>query len=292
MWTMVELKEYKRKNFIGLSPVDVKSVLVRPFYIPAEYKELQYVATMLLEGCKFRNAPIQFAEPSTKFSGATACVNWRTEPYIFAFQVIPGGGHFVSVCEFSIRPKSCKYPGMEEITSKEQLVQHLYNNSVYEKSLESMIRRIAEKAQAEELAEPKGEKMEMKKGTKPRIGNRLVFTYIDGTTYTVRGLKSAQIRDMTVQYTATTVDAEGNVTNTEVRRIITNEMAKVVVQIASGGERVLLDLRPKVAKEIEKPTRKRKTREEYEAEQAQKKAALDRLNKAEQLLREADKLMR
>lgn len=130
---------------------------------------------------------------------------------------------------------------------------------------------------------------------KPRTNDRLVFTYINGATYTVRGLESARIQGMNIFYVSKVADADGNVTVSEVRRRITNDFSTVVIEKANGQQYMLLDLRSESAKKAEekstKPPRKRKSRDEYEAEQAQKEAENAKLTKAEQLLDEAAKLL-
>ena len=132
----------------------------------------------------------------------------------------------------------------------------------------------------------------MNKGSKQRTGDRLVFTYINGATYTVRGLRRAWVDGMRVHYVAVTKDAEGSTTRRETTRRITNELSTVVFESVHRGNLMLVDLRPTSNKKVEKPPRKRKTREEYEAEQAQKEAEKAKLAKAEQLLDEAAKLLK
>ena len=130
---------------------------------------------------------------------------------------------------------------------------------------------------------------------KPRTNDRLVFTYTNGATYTVRGLGNARIHGMNIIYVSKVEDVEGNVTVSEVRRRITNDFSTVVIERADGRQYVLLDLRSESTKKAEekstKPARKRKSRDEYEAEQAQKEAEKAKLAKAEQLLEEAAKLL-
>lgn len=132
----------------------------------------------------------------------------------------------------------------------------------------------------------------MNKGSKQRTADRLVFTYTNGATYTVRGLRRAWVDDsMSVHYVAVTKDSEGNTTKLETTRRITNELSTVVIESVRAGNLMLVDLRPKGNKKVEKPTRKRKSRDEYEAEQAQKEAEKAKLAKAEELLEAAAKLL-
>ena len=130
---------------------------------------------------------------------------------------------------------------------------------------------------------------------KRRSRDRLVFTYTNGATYTVRGVTQAQINGMSVHYVSKVVDAEGNLTVSEVYRRITNDFCTVVVERVGAKPIMLLDLRSESAKKATekstKPTRKHKSREEYKAEQAQKEAEKAKLVKAEQLLDEAAKLL-
>lgn len=131
----------------------------------------------------------------------------------------------------------------------------------------------------------------MKKGIKPRIGNRLVFTYTNGKTFTVRGLLYAEVVGMSIHYKTSTTDASGNITKQEVTRRITNDVSLVVIEYPSGLQHTLLDLRSEHTKDIPKPPRTKKSREEWEALEAQKAAELEKQAKVEQLLSEAEKLL-
>jgi hypothetical protein len=132
----------------------------------------------------------------------------------------------------------------------------------------------------------------MTKGNKQRSKVRLVFNYVNGSTFTVRGVQEAEVINMTIRYSTKTTDSEGNTTVTEVTRRITNYFETVVIELPNGGKRVLLDLRADRTKKIEKPPRKHKSREEYEAERAQKEAEKAKLVKVEGLLDEAAKLLK
>ena len=114
----------------------------------------------------------------------------------------------------------------------------------------------------------------MKKGTKPRSGDRLVFTYTNGATYTVRGIVSAEFNksSMTINYHTKKINLDGSVKEEKVSRPVTNEISTVVFEHAIGLTHTLLDLRPKTekVKEVNKPTRNKRTREEWEALEAQK----------------------
>ena len=132
----------------------------------------------------------------------------------------------------------------------------------------------------------------MNKGKKQRTADRLVFTYTNGATYTVRGLRRAWVDSMSVHYVAVIKDAEGNTTKRETVRRITNELSTVVVESVRVGNFMLVDLRPTNNKKTEKPPRKRKTREEYEAEQAQKEAERAKIAKVEELLDKAAELLK
>ena len=114
----------------------------------------------------------------------------------------------------------------------------------------------------------------MKKGTKPRSGDRLVFTYTNGATYTVRGIVSAEFNksSMTINYHTKKINLDGSVKEEKVSRPVTNEISTVVFEHAIGLTHTLLDLRPKTekVKEVQKPPRNKRTREEWEALEAQK----------------------
>ena len=120
----------------------------------------------------------------------------------------------------------------------------------------------------------KSKENQVKKGTKPRRGNRLVFTYTNGATYTVRGIVSAEFNksSMTINYHTKKVGLDGSITEENVNRPVTNEISTVVLEYAEGGKYTLLDLRTKAEreKEVQKPTRNKRTREEWEALEAQK----------------------
>ena len=114
----------------------------------------------------------------------------------------------------------------------------------------------------------------MKKGTKPRTGDRLVFTYTNGATYTVRGIVSFLFNrsGMTIDYKTKKIGLDGSVKEESVLRPVTNEISTVVFEHASGFKHTSLDLRPnkEKTKEVPKPTRNKRTREEWEAMQARK----------------------
>lgn len=131
----------------------------------------------------------------------------------------------------------------------------------------------------------------MKKGIKPRIGNRLVFTYTNGKTFTVRGLLYAEVAGMSIHYKTSTTDASGNITKQEVTRRITNDFSTVVIEHSRGSRSTLLDLRSERTKDTPKPPRTKKSREEWEALEAQKAAELEKQAKVEHLLSEAEKLL-
>lgn len=131
----------------------------------------------------------------------------------------------------------------------------------------------------------------MKKGIKPRMGDRLVFTYTNGKTFTVRGLMFAEVAGMSIHYKTHTTDASGNITKQEVTRRITNDFSTVVIEHSSGYRSTLLDLRSERTEDTPKPTRTKKSREEWEALEAQKAAELEKRAKVEQLLSEAEKLL-
>lgn len=164
--------------------------------------------------------------------------------------------------------------GLERITDPTQLIKHITKE-------ENM--KVEQKLSVET---PK---------IKRRSRDRLVFTYTNGATYTVRGVTQAQINGMSVHYVSKVVDAEGNLTVSEVYRRITNDFCTVVVERVGAKPITLLDLRSESAKreveKAEKPPRKRKSREEYEAEQAKKEAEMDKLAKVEELLDAAAKLL-
>ena len=164
-----------------------------------------------------------------------------------------------------------------------------------EEYIEQLIAHIAKEARIKtpeiKPVNKEGNQEKMNKGSKQRTADRLVFTYTNGATYTVRGMKDAQVNGMRVHYVAVTKDSEGNTTKLETMRRITNELSTVVIESVRSGNLMLVDLRPNSNKRVEKPARKRKSRDEYEAEQAQKEAEKAKLVKAEQLLDEAAKLL-
>lgn len=275
MCTKKDVDQFWRKhNFSAVAKINEPKD-IDAFYIPPEHKELQYAAYNLL-GKFCMGWPRQFPKLSY---GSNMINDWRESGYYFCF----GPAHCFDSIKVEFRGFShlanfTKHPiinrnkfSVTRIATSEHLISHL--------------------TQTKETEMPIIEQIKATK-TKTRLAPRLVFTYTNGATYTVRGLEKAQVANMYVNYFASTVDAEGNATVTEVKRRITNEFETVVIELPNGGKRVLLDLRADRTKKIEKPPRKHKSREEYEAERAQKEAEKAKLAKVEELLDEAAKLMK
>lgn len=134
------------------------------------------------------------------------------------------------------------------------------------------------------------DKPKMQKGIKLRIGNRLVFTYTNGKTYTVRGLQNAKVEDMFVHYRTSTTDSMGNLTKQEVKRRITNDFSTVVIEFSSGSKQTLLDLRNERTKDISKTTRVHKTRDQWETQKAELDAKKYNEERLQELQKELAKL--
>ena len=281
MCTMIELKAFFSKHFRGISKANIKPYInIPPFHIPATCKQLQYAAYMLVGDCCMSN-PVQF--PNHKLSNKLL-PDWREEDYTFLFgsklifEAIPEA--FMGLDQLSNFVRELPSIGRGKcITTPEQLIAHIAKEA-----------RI--KTPEIKLVNKEGTQEKMNKGSKQRAADRLVFTYTNGATYTVRGLCKAQVEGMHVHYVAVTQDSEGNTTKLETTRRITNELSTVVVEIARAGNLMLVDLRPNSNKTVEKPARKRKSREEHEAELVQKEAERAKLAKVEELLDEAAKLMK
>ena len=281
MCTMVELKAFFSKHFRVISKADVKPyVSIPPFHIPATCKELQYAAYMLV-GDHCMSSPVQFPKPTLPGQNL---YDWREGNYSFlfgsklVFGFIPD--NFRGLNPLSNFVEELPFIGYGKcITTPEQLIAHIVKDTVEVSDHE--IKFII----------TKGTQEKMNKGTKQRTADRLVFTYTNGATYTIRGLREAQVEDMHVHYVAVTQDSDGNTTKLETTRRITNELSTVVIESVRSGTLVLVDLRPNSNKTVEKPARRRKSREEYEAERAQKEAKKAKLAKVEELLDEAAKLM-
>ena len=286
MCTMIELKAFFSKHFRGISKADVKPyVKISPFHIPATCKQLQYAAYMLV-GDRCMSNPVQFPNPKLPNQ---LLHDWREGDYTFLFgsklifEAIPEA--FMGLDQLSNFVEELPSRDYGKcITTPEQLIAHIVKESKIKDTVEVDTQEI-------QIIIKEGNQEKMNKGTKQRAADRLVFTYTNGATYTVRGLCKAQVEGMHVHYVAVTQDSEGNTTKLETTRRITNEISTVVVEIARAGNLMLVDLRPKCNKKVEKPARKRKSREEYEAERAQKEAKMAKLAKVEELLDEAAKLM-
>ena len=279
MCTILQAQAYYNEFFKGVHGCAVKDY-IKPFYIPSTYKELQFAAYILV-GKQCLAVPVSF--PSHKGSPrGTSIHNWRLNDYVFlyadneSFGEIPDNFRgFRQLSGFVAEYCITNTKGLECITNPTQLIKHITRE-------ENMK---VENMKVEHVSSVKTPK------TKPRTNDRLVFTYTNGATYTVRGLKNAQVNGMSVHYIAVTKDAEGNTTKLETTRRITNELSTVVIESVHAGNLMLVDLRPNSNKTVEKPARKRKSREEYEAERAQKEAKIAKLAKVEELLDEAAKLM-
>ena len=271
-------KELLPRVFKGVRGRTVKDY-IKPFYIPSAYKELQFAAYLLV-GKQCLATPVSFP-PHKGSPRGTLIHNWRLDDYFFlyadnkSFDEIPNNFRgFRQLSRFVEEHCIINTKGLERITDPTQLIKHITKE-------ENM--KVEQKLSVET---PK---------IKRRSRDRLVFTYTNGATYTVRGVTQAQINGMSVHYVSKVVDAEGNLTVSEVYRRITNDFCTVVVERVGAKPITLLDLRSESAKreveKAEKPQRKRKSREEYEAEQAQKEAEMDKLAKVEELLDEAAKLL-
>ena len=280
MCTMIELKAFFSKHFRGISKADIKPYInIPPFHIPATCKELQYAAYMLV-GDRCMSSPVQFPNPKLPNQ---LLHDWREGDYTFlfgsklVFGFIPGNFRGLNPLSNFVEELPSRGYG-KCITTPEQLITHIAKEAkISTPEINFII--------------TKGTQEKMNKGTKQRTADRLVFTYTNGATYTVRGLCKAQVEGMHVHYVAVTQDSDGNTTKLETTRRITNELSTVVIESVRSGTLMLVDLRPNSNKTVEKPARKRKSREEYEAEQAQKEAEKAKLVKAEQLLYEAAKLL-
>ena len=281
MCTIKAAKEFLLKHFRGISKADVKPYInIPPFYIPATCKELQYAAYLLV-GDRCMSSPVQFPKPM--LPGRTL-YDWREGNYAFlfgsklVFGFIPD--NFRGLNPLSSFVGELPFIGYGKcITTPEQLIAHIVKDTVEVSDHEI------------KLVIKEGSWEKMNKSKKQRTADRLVFTYTNGATYTVRGLCKAQVEGMHVHYVAVTQDSDGNTTKLETTRRITNELSTVVIESVRSGTLMLVDLRPNSNKTVEKPARKRKSREEYEAEQAQKEAEKAKLAKAEELLDAAAKLL-
>ena len=277
MCTILQARAYYNEFFKGVRRCTVKDY-IKPFYIPSAYKELQFAAYLLV-GQQCLATPVQFPAHEGIKPPGTPIHDWRSDDYFFlyadnkSFDEIPNNFRgFRQLSGFVACIINTK--GLERITNPTQLIKHITKeenmNVEHELSVET----------------PK---------TKQRTNDRLVFTYTNGATYTVRGLEGAWVHGMNILYESKVKDDEDNVTISEVRRRITNDFSTVVIERADGRRYMLLDLRSESAKKAEekstKPPRKRKSRDEYGAEQAQKEAEKAKLVKAEQLLDEAAKLL-
>ena len=282
MCTILQALAYFNKFFPGVHSRMVKDY-IKPFYIPSTYKELQFAAYILV-GKQCLATPVIFPAHEGIKPPGIPIHNWRLSKYIFLyadkgyFGEIPYNFRgFRQLSRFVAEYCVTNTNGLECITNPAQLIKHITKE-------ENMK---VEQKQELSVKTPK---------TKPRTNDRLVFTYTNGATYTVRGVMQAKLHGMSVHYLSKVEDAEGNVTVSEVRRRITNYFSTVVIEKADGRQYMLLDLRSESAKKAEekstKPTRKRKSRDEYEAEQAQKEAEKAKLAKVEELLDEAAKLMK
>lgn len=274
MCTILQAQVYYREFFRGVRGRAVKSY-IKPFYIPHTHKELQFAAYTLI-GKQCLATPVQFPTHEGGKPRGIPLHNWRLDDYIFlyddkeSFGAIPD--EFRGFRQLSAFVPKTNTTGLERITNPAQLINHLTHTKETEMPIIEQVKPTIK--------------------AKTRLAPRLVFTYTNGATYTVRGLEKAQVVDMNVHYVASTIDVDGNATVTEVKRRITNEFETVVIELPNGGKRVLLDLRADRTKKIEKPPRKHKSREEYEAEQAQKEAEKARIAKVEELLNEVEKLMK
>lgn len=287
MCTMIAAREFFHKHFGEISATDIKPYIkIPPFHIPATCKQLQYAAYLLV-GERCMSVPVQFPKPMLPGQNL---YDWRESNYAFlfgsklVFGAIPEA--FRGLNPLSTFVEELPFRGYGKcITTPEQLIAHIVK--------ESKIKDMVEVSNHEiKLVNKEGTQEKMNKGSKQRAADRLVFTYTNGATYTVRGLKNAQVNGMKVHYVAVTQDSDGNTTKLETTRRITNELSTVVIEIAHAGNLMLVDLRPNSNKTVEKPARKRKSREEYEAERAQKEAKIAKLAKVEELLDEAAKLMK
>lgn len=279
---MIELKAFFSKHFRGISKADIKPYInIPPFHIPATCKQLQYAAYMLV-GDRCMSSPVQFPRPRLS---EQYLLDWREGNYTFlfgsklVFGVIPEAFRGFNPLSNFVRELPSRGFG-KCITTPEQLIAHIVKDTVEVSSHEI------------KLVIKEGNQEKMNKGSKQRAADRLVFTYTNGATYTVRGLKNAQVNGMRVHYVAVTKDAEGNTTKLETTRRITNELSTVVIESVHAGNLMLVDLRPNSNTMVEKLARKRKSREEYEAERVQKEAKIAKLAKVEELLDEAAKLMK
>ena len=285
MCTILQARAYYNEFFKDVRSCMVKDY-IKPFYIPSAYKELQFAAYLLV-GQQSLATPVQFPAHEGIKPPGSPIHDWRFNDYFFlyadnkSFGEIPDNfrgfkqlsGFVAEYCIINTR-------GLERITDPTQLIKHITKE-------ENMK---VENIKVEQELSVKTPKM------KPRTNDRLVFTYTNGATYTVRGLGNARIHGMNIIYVSKVEDAEGNVTVSEVRRRITNDFSTVVIEKADGRQYMLLDLRSESAKKSEekstKPPRKRKSRDEYEAEQAQKEAEKAKLAKVEELLDKAAELLK
>ena len=281
MCTMLQAQSYYNEFFKGVRSRMVKDY-IKPFYIPSSYKELQFAAYLLV-GKHCLSTPVQFPTYEGIKPPGIPIHDWRFNDYFFLyadkgyFGEIPDNFRgFRQLSRFVAEYCVTNTMGLERITDPTQLIKHITK----EENMKM------EQKQELSVKTPK---------TKQRTNDRLVFTYTNGATYTVRGLENARIHGMSVHYLSKVEDAEGNVTVSGVRRRITNDFSTVVIEKADGRQYMLLDLRSESAKKAKekntKPTRKRKSRDEYEAEQAQKEAEKAKLAKVEELLDEAAKLL-
>lgn len=280
MCTILQARAYYNEFFRGVRGRTVKDY-IKPFYIPSSYKELQFAAYLLV-GKHCISTPVQFPAHEGIKPPGIPIHDWRFNDYFFlyadnkSFGEIPDNFRgFRQLSGFVEENCITHTRGLERITDPTQLIKHITKE-------ENM--KVEQKLSVET---PK---------IKRRSRDRLVFTYTNGATYTVRGVTQAQINGMSVHYVSKVVDAEGNLTVSEVYRRITNDFCTVVVERVGAKPITLLDLRSesakKAAEKSPKLQRKHKSREEYEAERAQKEAEEAKLAKVEELLDEAAKLMK
>ena len=282
MCTMLQAGAYYNEFFKGVHSRTVKDY-IKPFYIPSSYKELQFAAYLLV-GKHCLSTPVQFPAYEGIKPPGIPIHDWRFNDYFFlyadnkSFDEIPNNFRgFRQLSRFVAEYCVTNINGLECITNPTQLIKHITKEE----------NKNVEQQQDLSVKTPK---------TKQRTNDRLVFTYTNGATYTVRGLEGAWVHGMNILYESKVKDDEDNVTISEVRRRITNDFSTVVIERADGRRYMLLDLRSESAKKAEEkstePPRKRKSRDEYGAEQAQKEAEKAKLVKAEQLLDEAANLLK
>ena len=219
MCTILQARAYYNEFFKDVRSRIVKDY-IKTFYIPSAYKELQFAAYLLV-GEQCLSVPVSF--PSHKGSPrGTLIHDWRFNDYFFlyadnkSFSEIPDNFRgFKQLSGFVAEYCIININGLECITNPTQLIKHITKeenmNVEHELSVET----------------PK---------TKQRTNDRLVFTYTNGATYTVRGLENARIHGMNILYVSKVKDDEDNVTVSEVRRRITNDFSTVVIEKADGRQ--------------------------------------------------------